>query len=279
MQAVFAPRLAAHPHAPQMASACTMPKEKLAEQMEFYFSDANYRRDAFLRGKVESNADRWVPVSVFTTFNRLKSAGVTEADIVEALQTSSMLELSDDKASVRRATPFSDVAPADADARTLYVKAPFPSDMTLDSLQELFKQFGKVNHVYMRRTRGSSKEGATTGNLFKGSVFVEFATEEAAAALLAKQAEGAFLFEERPVERVEKKVDYYTRKRAEFESNRAKRAACTLTASAPRVPMFHAHFAVPLPPLSPSAHASMFVCVRARVCVRVQPRRRRWVTA
>eukprot|EP00035_Acanthoeca_spectabilis_P006371 m.123698 g.123698 ORF g.123698 m.123698 type:complete len:79 (-) comp13470_c0_seq4:4366-4602(-) len=44
--------------------------EKLGTQMEYYFSDDNYRADKFLRSQEDS--ERWIKLEVLSTFRKLK---------------------------------------------------------------------------------------------------------------------------------------------------------------------------------------------------------------
>lgn len=176
-------------------------KAKLRQQLEYYFSDSNFRRDKFLRQKVAEDPDGFVQLSVLLTFNRVKSLTEGTDAKVEALaaavENSEELELSGDRAAVRRVKPLP--SEDDSDARTLYVKGRFHPDATLDQLLAFFAPYGKVNRVQMRRftaRRPVAGEGVAAGTMesisgFKGSVFVEFATVEDAAAFLEKAKAGA----------------------------------------------------------------------------------------
>ena len=42
---------------------------KALKQLEFYFSDSNFRRDNFLRGKADENEEGFVEIAVLLTFN------------------------------------------------------------------------------------------------------------------------------------------------------------------------------------------------------------------
>ena len=49
-----------------------MSLDALIEQCAFYFSDANLRRDRFLRKHAGANGTGLVAVSILATFNRVK---------------------------------------------------------------------------------------------------------------------------------------------------------------------------------------------------------------
>lgn len=67
--------------------------------------------------------------------------------------------------------PDADTVNKSIDERSLYA-APFPFDATLDAVQDMFAKNGPVNCVRFRRHLASKD--------FKGSVFVEFTSKEAA---------------------------------------------------------------------------------------------------
>ena len=60
-------------------------------QLEFYFGDANLRRDRFLRAEIEGSEDGFVQITVLQTFNKLKAAGVTVDEIAAAAKESTQL--------------------------------------------------------------------------------------------------------------------------------------------------------------------------------------------
>jgi hypothetical protein len=94
-------------------------EQKLLKQIEFYFSDSNFRNDKFLRAKAAENSDGYVSVQVLTTFNRVKSMTEDVMVIAKSLEASTTLELSTDRTAVRRTKPL----PEDDDSqqRLVYV--------------------------------------------------------------------------------------------------------------------------------------------------------------
>lgn len=115
--------------------------------MEFYFSDSNLPRDAFLLQKVQSSPDGSVPLSLIATFSRMrpllglsaKEVSLVGAPVVarltEALQDSEVLALSEDGRSVKRVAPLpeSEQVSQEAEERSIYA-SPFPYNITLDAL-------------------------------------------------------------------------------------------------------------------------------------------------
>ncbi|XP_065052382.1 lupus La protein-like [Rhopilema esculentum] len=151
-------------------------ENKIIRQVEYYFGDKNLPRDKFLQDKINQE-NGWVSLECLITFNRLKILSTDFDVILGALEKSKtgLLELDKDNKKIRR-NPQKEV-PSTLDPimmkaskqKTLYVKG-FPTDYTLDQVEEFFEGKGETIFIKMRRD----------GENFKGSVFVEFATTEMA---------------------------------------------------------------------------------------------------
>ena len=98
---------------------------KLQKQLEYYFSDANLRRDAHLKGLAGANDDatlrQFVDLEHVLAFSRARSildesttdgepakkrAKTIPAVALDATRASSALELSEDGTKIRRAQPY-----------------------------------------------------------------------------------------------------------------------------------------------------------------------------
>jgi lupus La protein len=196
------------------SSAVSAPlSTRLREQIEFYFSDSNFRRDKFLRAKAAEDSDGYVSLALIATFARVKALTGRVEDLADALETSDHLELRDDRAAIRRVRPLPEED--DSERRSVYVKGPFPSTATLDDMQTFARAYGDVRRTLLRRARTNAKP-------FKGSIFVEFATEEQAKDFLAKAAAGEVVYNGKPIARAESFRGYFERKRAERDAQKAK---------------------------------------------------------
>mmetsp|Transcript_37674 Transcript_37674/g.59581 ORF Transcript_37674/g.59581 Transcript_37674/m.59581 type:complete len:454 (-) Transcript_37674:134-1495(-) len=85
--------------------------DALREQVEYYFSDSNLRKDAFFRDLVASNNGGWVNLDVVLQCPRIRQQSITHVELIEALRGSHMLEVSaaqndTSQCSVRRLEPF-----------------------------------------------------------------------------------------------------------------------------------------------------------------------------
>ncbi|XP_045305196.1 la-related protein 6 isoform X2 [Leopardus geoffroyi] len=78
---------------------------KLVDQIEFYFSDANLEKDAFLLKHVRRNKLGYVSVKLLTSFKKVKHLTRDWRTTAHALKYSMSLELNEDHRKVRRTTP------------------------------------------------------------------------------------------------------------------------------------------------------------------------------
>lgn len=203
---------------------------KLRNQIEYYFSPSNLRRDKFLKEKIAENPDGLVEISVLLTFNRVKAMTMKVEDLQQAIEASADLEMSSDRKQVKAAHPIPEQD--DSDDRTVYIKAPFPSTSTLESLQDFAKAYGKCLRIVMRKHMGGDK-------LFRGSAFFEFSTIVEANEAHALFKTGKLTFEGRAVEKCELLKAYKNRKRIEMDkkhNRESKKEAKEAKAVAPVIP-------------------------------------------
>ncbi|NWI53420.1 LARP6 protein, partial [Calyptomena viridis] len=79
--------------------------QKLIAQIEYYFSDENLEKDAFLLKHVRRNKMGYVSVKLLTSFKKVKHLTHDWRTTAYALKYSHTLELNDDNKKVRRNTP------------------------------------------------------------------------------------------------------------------------------------------------------------------------------
>jgi len=142
---------------------------KLKKQLEFYFSDSNYPRDKFLRGKAAEN-DGWVPIDVISTFSRMKAMTDDVALITAVARTTASLVVSEDGKKVKRKEPIPEKDTINE--RSIYVKElPVDGTASIEAVGEHFSQFGSVLSVRLRRDPDKA---------FRGKAYVEMASIETA---------------------------------------------------------------------------------------------------
>ncbi|EON63611.1 hypothetical protein W97_02839 [Coniosporium apollinis CBS 100218] len=156
--------------------------------VEFYFSDSNLIQDKFLLDLVGGHENRAVPIKVIHSFKRMRHFQPYSA-VVAALRDSSILDVTADD-ELRRKTPLPEEVGKDIDdekikifedkamPRSIYAKG-FGEEgpSTQFDIEAFFMPYGPTNQIRLRRT--------WQDKTFKGSVFVEFDSEDTQKAFLA----------------------------------------------------------------------------------------------
>ena len=144
--------------------------------------------DKFLLSKVGGSKNNPVELTLLHSFKRMRHFQPFSA-IVEALKTSSIVELTNDDTAVKRKVPLPDTVTEEFDhdtvrvfedaamSRSVYVKG-FGEEQpsTQFDIEAFFAPYGPTNAIRLRRTQEK---------IFKGSVFVEFDSEDGAKSFLA----------------------------------------------------------------------------------------------
>jgi len=149
--------------------------KRLVEQLEFYFSDANLRKDGFMMQLIKK--DPWVELAVFEKFNKMKTmmaelvkdGNSVQHHLARALEVkkSSLLEISEDGTKVKRLNKLQDKE--DIEDCTIYVENIAP-DASHEVVKNRFNQFGTVAYVSIPKFQKSQKA--------KGFAFIEFENVE-----------------------------------------------------------------------------------------------------
>ncbi|RHZ21935.1 hypothetical protein DYB37_004901 [Aphanomyces astaci] len=147
----------------------------IQKQVEFYFSDSNFRRDKFLKAETEKNADRFVPFSVLFTFKKLQALTTDPEVLASALEKSTVVELNEDRTALRRL--HAALSNDDAAKRTV----------AFSGLGVLPPSIDEVNASFNIDTVGYTRVVKAAGRFF-GVVHVEFKDEATADAVLADKS-------------------------------------------------------------------------------------------
>ncbi|KAI9715932.1 MAG: hypothetical protein M1828_000520 [Chrysothrix sp. TS-e1954] len=160
--------------------------DEIRKQVEFYFSDSNLVNDQFLLKETGGSANKPVPIKVIHNFRRMRHFQPYSA-VVAALKESKTLDVVDED-TIQRKVPLPDDTKTSAfenfnawddstRSRSIYAKgfgAEQPS--TQFDIEAFFAPYGPTNCIRLRRDRSDKS--------FKGSVFVEFDSDETAKAFL-----------------------------------------------------------------------------------------------
>ena len=211
-------------------------ERKLLRQMEFYFSDSNLPRDKFLRETVERDPESRVDLRLVLKFQRMRdmlhnSGGSNHPEVIEAVakllkEKSVSLQVFDETSSDPRVRRKEDLRPKeeidrDVEKRSLYAN-PFPMTATIQSLTEFFEKECEERVLSVRLRRH------ITSKDFKGSIFVEFVSEETAKKviqmsnkLVYEGAELTLMFKKEYLEKKKEEKALKAEQKAKEEADRA----------------------------------------------------------
>lgn len=124
--------------------------QRIVDQVEFYFSDANITKDAFLLKHVKRNKEGYVSLKLISSFKRVKHLAKDWRVVAYALKKSQKLEINEPGTKLRRKDPlpaFDQTAPS----RTV-VAINLPQDKTsIECVAELFKSSGEISLIRILR--------------------------------------------------------------------------------------------------------------------------------
>ncbi|OQU91484.1 hypothetical protein SORBI_3001G188100 [Sorghum bicolor] len=117
--------------------------QKIIKQVEYQFSDTNLVANDFLTKIMNKDPEGYVPLSVISSWKKIKAMGVTNQLLVTALRTSEKLVVSDDGKKVRRAQPFTERHKEELQCR-MVIAENLPHDSTRNSLEKIFGIIGSL---------------------------------------------------------------------------------------------------------------------------------------
>ncbi|XP_062208952.1 la-related protein 6C-like [Phragmites australis] len=133
---------------------------KIIKQVEYQFSDTNLVANDFLMKIMNKDPEGYVPMSVISSWKKIKAMGVTHQLLVNALRTSAKLVVSDDGKKVRRAQPFTEKHKEELQSRTVIAEN-LPDDSTRNSLEKIFGAIGSVKNIRICHPQEPSSAKAT----------------------------------------------------------------------------------------------------------------------
>lgn len=117
--------------------------DKICAQVEYYFSDENIIKDAFLLKHVKRNKEGYVSLKLISSFKKVKHLSRDWRVVGAALTKSKKLEINSQGTKLRRVNPlplFDQTAPS----RTIFAAGLPIEKLTVESVAEIFKPCGEI---------------------------------------------------------------------------------------------------------------------------------------
>ena len=118
-------------------------KDRIVEQVEFYFSDANILKDVFLLKLVRCNKQGYVSLKLITSFKRVKTLTKDYRVVAYSLKESEKLEVNEEGTKVRRKDPLPDHDETTPSRTVVAVNLPMENP-TIENIAELFSKSGDI---------------------------------------------------------------------------------------------------------------------------------------
>ncbi|KAJ2944951.1 hypothetical protein O0L34_g1848 [Tuta absoluta] len=132
----------------------TPPDEELANrivsQVEFYFSDANITKDAFLLKHVRRNKEGYVSLKLISSFKRVKHLTKDWRVVAEALKRSTKLEINEAGTKLRRVEPLPAYDETTPSRTVVAVRMPIDKP-SVENVSRLFASCGEIALVRVLR--------------------------------------------------------------------------------------------------------------------------------
>ncbi|XP_034936527.1 uncharacterized protein Achl [Chelonus insularis] len=125
--------------------------EKICAQVEFYFSDENIIKDAFLLKHVKRNKEGYVSLKLISSFKRVKHLSRDWRVVGTALRAkSTKLEVNELGTKLRRRDPLPQYDQTLPSRTIIAAKLPVEK-LTIESVAEIFRQFGEIALIRILR--------------------------------------------------------------------------------------------------------------------------------
>ncbi|KAJ8943041.1 hypothetical protein NQ318_022585 [Aromia moschata] len=124
--------------------------DKIVQQVEFYFSDANITKDAFLLKHVKRNKEGYVSLKLISSFKRVKHLTKDWRVVAHALSRSTKLEINEAGTKLRRLEPLPQYDETTPSRTVVAVHMPIDKP-TIENVAELFRSCGEIALIRILR--------------------------------------------------------------------------------------------------------------------------------
>ncbi|XP_034826157.1 la-related protein 6-like [Maniola hyperantus] len=123
---------------------------RIVAQVEFYFSDANITKDAFLLKHVRRNKEGYVSLKLISSFKRVKHLTKDWRVVAEALKRSTKLEINEQGTKLRRIDPLPAYDETTPSRTVVAVRMPIERP-SVENVSRLFASCGEIALVRVLR--------------------------------------------------------------------------------------------------------------------------------
>ncbi|XP_034246092.1 uncharacterized protein LOC117648045 [Thrips palmi] len=124
--------------------------QRIVDQVEFYFSDVNITKDAFLLKHVKRNKEGYVSLKLISSFKRVKHIARDWRVVAHALKQSTKLEVNEAGTKLRRVDPLPAYDQTTPSRTVVAINLPHDKP-TIESVAELFRCCGDIALVRILR--------------------------------------------------------------------------------------------------------------------------------
>jgi len=125
-------------------------QQKIISLVEYYFSDENILKDAFLLKHVRRNRMGFVSIKLITSFKKMKTLTKDYRIVACSLKGSEKLELNEENSKVRRKDPLPDYDETVPSRTVVALNIPLENP-TMENMAEIFSKCGCVNNFRIMR--------------------------------------------------------------------------------------------------------------------------------
>lgn len=118
-------------------------RDKIINQVEFYFSDTNILKDAFLLKHVRRNKLGYVSIKLITSFKKMKTMTKDYRVVAYSLRQSDKLEVNEDGKKVRRIIPLPEHDETTPSRSVVAINLPMENP-AIENIAEMFAKCGEV---------------------------------------------------------------------------------------------------------------------------------------
>lgn len=125
--------------------------KRILDQVEFYFSDANIVKDAFLLKHVRRNKEGYVSLKLISSFKRVKHLAKDWRAVAYAISKSDKLEVNESGTKLRRKEPLPAYDQTTPSRTVVAINLAEEKPVTIESVAELFRGCGEIALIRVLR--------------------------------------------------------------------------------------------------------------------------------